>query len=136
MSDKSDKKILITVELHKEPGIWEGANNLTTHVQAARAKSSLLSPQAFSLNNDLALHASPLMGLAVVRVLASHIEFGGGLLSRGVKVVLVGEGLGVDASGDGILVEDDVVGEARIVHPGHGVALGDSDGGGVEDERT
>ena len=76
------------------------------------------------------------MGLAVVGVRASGVELGGVLLSGSVQVVIVGEGLGVDTGGDGIFVKDNVVGEASVVYPGNGIALGNGDGGGVEDEGT
>ena len=76
------------------------------------------------------------MGLAVVRVLAGNIELGGGGLSGGIEVVLVAEGISTDTGGDGILIEDDVVGVTGVVGPGNGVTLGDGHGGGVKDERT
>eukprot|EP00976_Prorocentrum_cordatum_P079364 1183520-Prorocentrum_minimum.AAC.3 len=38
--------------------------------------------------------------------------------------------------GDRVLVEDDVVGEATVVHEGDLLALGNGDGGGLEHERT
>jgi len=73
---------------------------------------------------------------AVVGVFASDIKLGGDLLSRSVQVIVMGKGVGVGTSGDGILIEDDVVGEAGVVHPGNGIALGDGHGGGVEDKST
>ena len=46
------------------------------------------------------------------------------------------ERLGVDARGDGVLVEDDVVREAGVVAEGDRVAGLDGDRGRVEDERA
>ncbi len=57
-------------------------------------------------------------------------------LARSVEVVLVGEGFSIDASRDGILIEDDVVGETGVISPGNGVTLGDGNSGGVEDQGT
>lgn len=50
------------------------------------------------LHNDLALHASTLVGLAVVAVAARGLEGGAGLLSWGVQVVLVAQSLSVLAA--------------------------------------
>lgn len=55
--------------------------------------------------------------LAVVGVLAGNVELGGDRVARAVEVVLVGEGVNRDTARDGVLVEDDVVGEALVVHP-------------------
>lgn len=44
-----------------------------------------------SLDNDLAGHASALMGLAVIAVLSGGVKLGGHSLSRGVEVVLVAQ---------------------------------------------
>ncbi len=41
------------------------------------------------VDDDLALHAGTLVGLAVVVVLASHIKLGGHRLAGGVEVVLM-----------------------------------------------
>lgn len=76
------------------------------------------------------------MGLAVVRVATRNIEGSSVLLSGGVEVVIMGELLGIGPAGDGILIEHNVVGEASVIHPGDGVALGDGDGCGVEDQST
>lgn len=88
------------------------------------------------LNNDLALHARALVRFAVVGVFASDIKLGGDLLSRSVQVVVMGKGIGVGTRGNGILIEDDVVREAGVVHPGNGIALGDGHGGGVENKSS
>ena len=70
------------------------------------------------LDNHLALHASALVGLAVVAVGAGHVELGGDGVASRVQVVLVGQSVGGHARGDGVLVEDDVVGETLVVDPG------------------
>ena len=67
------------------------------------------------------------MGLAVVAVGAGGVELVGHLLAGAVEVVLVGDGVGVDAGGDVVLVEDDVVGERLVVDELDGLALGDGD---------
>lgn len=79
------------------------------------------------LDDDGALHAGALVGLAVVAVGAGGVELVGHLLARAVEVVLVGDGVGVDAGGDVVLVEDDVVGERLVVDELDGLALGDGD---------
>ena len=67
------------------------------------------------LDDDGALHAGALVGLAVVAVGAGGVELVGHLLAGAVEVVLVGDGIGVDAGGDVVLVEDDVVGNALLL---------------------
>ena len=79
------------------------------------------------LDDDGALHAGALVGLAVVAVGAGGVELVGHLLAGAVEVVLVGDGVGVDAGGDVVLVEDDVVGERLVVDELDGLALGDGD---------
>lgn len=79
------------------------------------------------LDDDGALHAGALVGLAVVAVGAGGVELVGHLLAGAVEVVLVGDGIGVDAGGDVVLVEDDVVGERLVVDELDGLALGDGD---------
>ena len=93
------------------------------------------SPRQHLVDDDLTLHASSLVRLAVIAVLSGHIELPGDGLTRGVQVVLVGERVGVDSSRDGILVKDNVVRESGVVGPRHGVSLGDGDRGRLEDER-
>jgi len=88
------------------------------------------------LNDDLSLHSSSLMWLAVVVVLSSNIELSGHSLSWSVEVVLVGEGISVDSSWHGILIEDNVVWESSVVGPGDGVSLGDGHGGWLENEGS
>ncbi len=48
----------------------------------------------------------------------------------------MGDSIGADSGGDGILIEDDVVGETGVVSPGNGVTLGDGNSGRVEDQST
>lgn len=79
------------------------------------------------LDDDGALHAGALVGLAVVAVGAGGVELVGHLLAGAVEVILVGDGVGVDAGGDVVLVEDDVVGERLVVDELDGLALGDGD---------
>jgi hypothetical protein len=67
------------------------------------------------------------VGLAVVAVGAGGVELVGNLLAGAVEVILVGDGVGVDAGGDVVLVEDDVVGERLVVDELDGLALGDGD---------
>jgi hypothetical protein len=67
------------------------------------------------------------VGLAVVAVGAGGVELVGHLLAGAVEVILVGDGVGVDAGGDVVLVEDDVVGERLVVDELDGLALGDGD---------
>lgn len=86
------------------------------------------------LDDDGALHAGALVGLAVVAVGAGGVELVGNLLAGAVEVVLVGDGVGVDAGGDVVLVEDDVVGERLVVDELDGLALGDGDLVGEEAE--
>jgi hypothetical protein len=81
------------------------------------------------LDNNLALHASALVGLAVVAVGAGHVELGGDGVARAVQVVLVGQRVRRHARRDGVLVEDDVVGEALVVDPGGERARGGGSGG-------
>lgn len=88
------------------------------------------------VDDDLALHAGSLVGLAVVVVLSGNIELAGNGLTRGVQVVLVGEGIGVDSGRDGILIEHDVVRESGVVGPRDAVSLGDGDRRRLEDERS
>ena len=78
-------------------------------------------------DDDGALHAGALVGLAVVAVGAGGVELVGNLLAGAVEVILVGDGVGVDAGGDVVLVEDDVVGERLVVDELDGLALGDGD---------
>jgi hypothetical protein len=78
-------------------------------------------------DDDGALHAGALVGLAVVAVGAGDVELVGDLLAGAVEVILVGDGVGVDARGDVVLVEHDVVGERLVVHELDGLALGDGD---------
>ena len=78
-------------------------------------------------DDDGTLHAGALVGLAVVTVGAGDVELVGDLLAGAVEVVLVGEGVGVDAGGDVVLVEHDVVGERLVVHELDGLALGNGD---------
>jgi sorbitol-specific phosphotransferase system component IIBC len=65
------------------------------HADPTLATNIVHIPNSNLLDNDLALHASTLVGLAVVAVLASGGELGGHLLSRGVQVVLVAQSVGV-----------------------------------------
>ena len=88
------------------------------------------------VDDDLALHAGSLVGLAVVVVLSGNIELAGNGLTRGVQVVLVGEGIGVDSGRDGILIEHDVMRESGVVGPRDAVSLGDGDRRRLEDERS
>lgn len=78
-------------------------------------------------DDDGARHAGALVGLAVVPVGSGHVEGVGHLLAGAIEVILVGDGVGVDAGGDVVLVEDDVVGERLVVHELDGLALGDGD---------
>ena len=86
-------------------------------------------------DDDRALHAGALVGLAVVPVRARDVELVGDLLARAVEVVLVGDGIRVDAGGDVVLVEDDVVGERLVVHELDGLTLGDGDLVGLSFEK-
>lgn len=66
---------------------------------AACRRQQLLDPDhAHLLHNDLALHASARVWLAVVLVGASSVELGAVLLPWSVQVVLMGQSLSVDAS--------------------------------------
>ena len=88
------------------------------------------------VDDNLSLHSSSLMWLAVVVVLSSNIELSGDSLSWGIEVVLVGESISIHSSWNSILVEDNVVWESSVVGPGDGVSLGDGDGGWLEDESS
>ena len=79
------------------------------------------------LDDDGALHAGALVGLAVVAVGAGGVELVGHLLAGSVEVVLVRDGVRVDTGGDIVLVEHDIVGERLVVHELNGFALGDGD---------
>ena len=110
--------------------------SLVSRFPAAKTASRLCeSTRQHLVDDDLALHASSLVRLAVVVVLSRDIELPGDGLTRGVQVVLVGEGVSVDSGRDGILVKDDVVRESGVVGPRHRVSLGDGDRGRLEDER-
>jgi len=69
------------------------------------------------LNNKGGLHAGTAVRFAVVGVrsggIEAHLEGVSGL----AKLVVHGDLLLVDAIGDGILVEDDVVGSSLVVDP-------------------
>merc|ERR1719443_1658314 len=92
--------------------------------RSAAAGNGLQAPRAGALlDDDAADHAGALVGLAVVTVLTGNVELGGVLLAGGVEEVLRGELVDVDAPGDVVLVEHDVVGEATVVDPGDGVPL-------------
>merc|ERR1719443_196069 len=105
--------------------------------RSAAAGNGLQAPRAGALlDDDAADHAGALVGLAVVPVLTGNVELGGVLLAGGVEEVLRGELVDVDAPGDVVLVEHDVVGEATVVAPGDGVPLADGDLSGLEDEAA
>ena len=88
------------------------------------------------LHNDLSLHACSLMWLAVVAVLSGNIKLGGGSLTWGIQVVLVGQSLGIGSSWDGILIKHNVVWESSIVGPCDGVSLGDGHACWLEDQSS
>merc|ERR1719443_456838 len=105
--------------------------------RSAAAGNGLQAPRAGALlDDDAADHAGALVGPAVVPVLTGNVELGGVLLAGGVEEVLRGELVDVDAPGDVVLVEHDVVGEATVVDPGDGVPLADGDLSGLEDEAA
>jgi len=76
------------------------------------------------------------MWLAVVGVFTSSVKLSSVLLAWGIEVVLVAEGFGIDTRGDGILVEDNVVWITSVIDPSDTLALGDGDGGWLENEAT
>lgn len=88
------------------------------------------------LNNKGGLHAGTAVRFAVVGVrsggIEAHLEGVSGL----AKLVVHGDLLLVDAIGDGILVEDDVVGSSLVVDPLDSVSLADSDPGRLEDKKS
>lgn len=88
------------------------------------------------VDNDLALHASTLVWLAVVAVFTGSVELGGVLLTWSVEVLLMAEGVSVDTGWDGILVEDNVVWITSVVDPSDALSLGDGNGGWLENEAT
>jgi hypothetical protein len=107
----------------RSPYIVEGLLDLPFRVHSVRRHDHI----RHLLDDDGALHAGALVGLAVVAVGAGGVELVGHLLAGAVEVILVGDGVGVDAGGDVVLVEDDVVGERLVVDELDGLALGDGD---------
>ena len=79
------------------------------------------------LDGDGALHARALVGLAVVAVGAGGVELVRDLFAGAVEVIFVRDRIRVDARGDVVLVENNVVGERLVVDKLHGLALGDGD---------
>ena len=67
------------------------------------------------------------MGLAVVAVGAGGVELVRDLFAGAVEVIFVRDRIRVDARGDVVLVENNVVGERLVVDELHGLALGDGD---------
>ena len=80
------------------------------------------------MDDDRTLHAGTLVRLAVVTVGASLVKLVGHLFARAVQVVLVGDGVGVDALRHVVFVEDDVVRERLVVDEFNGLTSLDGDG--------
>ena len=80
------------------------------------------------MDNDLTSHARTLVRFAVVAVGTRNVKLVGHLFARAVEVILVGDGVGVDARRDVVFVENNVVRERLVVHELNGFALGNSDG--------
>ena len=76
------------------------------------------------------------MRFAVVAVRTRGVELVRHLLARAVQVVLVRDGVGVDARRDVVFVEDDVVRERLVVDEFNRFTSLDRDGRRVETEFT
>jgi len=80
------------------------------------------------------VHASAAVGLAIVGVVALGVELLGERRTLLTQLAIHRDGLLGNAVGDGLLVEDDVVGAALVVGPRDGVAGADRELVGLEDE--
>lgn len=77
---------------------WEARHTAcTVACTPGTLQQIMLSKKATNLHDDLALHASALVGLAVVLVGTGGVELGGHALSGGVQVLLAAEILHVHA---------------------------------------